>query len=99
MESGCRFRKARPSAPPASQETHDIFKVQVYYCPAEAMEHAFNGIANVLLDAGKLTEQLLESDIPALVWDSAIAGGWWRLASETPKRIFPEQIGHYSVWR
>jgi hypothetical protein len=33
------------------------------------------------------------------VWDSAIAGGWWRFASETPMCIFPEPISHYWVWR
>ena len=63
------------------------------------MKLAFNGIANVLFDSGILTEQLLESDIPLLVWDSAIAGGWWHLASEERKDIFPEQLGHYWVWR
>jgi hypothetical protein len=33
------------------------------------------------------------------VWDSAIAAGWWRCASETPQGIFPERVGHYWVWR
>src|ERR1039458_6084949 len=35
----------------------------------------------------------------SLVWDSAIAAGWWRCASETPQNIFPERVGHYWVWR
>jgi hypothetical protein len=34
-----------------------------------------------------------------LIWDCAIAGGWWHLASEAPTDIFPERIGHYWVWR
>jgi hypothetical protein len=64
-----------------------------------SMRQAFDGIAQVLFDAGILAEGLLGEDIPRLVWDAAIAGGWWRLASETRQDIFPEQIGHYWVWR
>jgi hypothetical protein len=64
-----------------------------------SMRHAFDGISQVLFDVGILTEQLLEKDIPLLVWDSAIAGGWWRFASETRQDIFPEELGHYWVWR
>jgi hypothetical protein len=64
-----------------------------------AMRQAFDGIARVLFDAGILTEDLLRTDVPQFVWDSAIAGGWWRLASETCQNIFPEQLGHYWVWR
>jgi len=65
----------------------------------EAMKSAFDGIAKVLFEAGILTDRLLHNEIPNLVWDSAIAGGWYRLASETPDRIFPERLGHYYVWR
>lgn len=57
-----------------------------------SMRQAFDRIAGVLFDAGILTEDLLRKDIPQLVWDSAIAGGWWRLASETRQDIFPEQL-------
>jgi hypothetical protein len=64
-----------------------------------SMRQAFDGIARVLFDGGILTEDLLQTDIPQLVWDSAIAGGWWRLASEMRQNIFPEQLGHYWVWR
>lgn len=64
-----------------------------------SMRQAFDGIASVLFDAGILTEDLLQTDVPQLVWDSAIAGGWWRLASETCQDIFPERLGHYWVWR
>jgi hypothetical protein len=64
-----------------------------------AMKLAFDGIAKVLFAAGILTDQLLQDEIPILVWDSAIAGGWYRHASETPERIFPERLGHYHVWR
>lgn len=64
-----------------------------------ALKLACNGIAKVLFDAGALTERLLKNEIPALVWDSAIAGGWYRFASERPARIFPEQLGHYYAWR
>jgi hypothetical protein len=62
------------------------------------MRQAFDGIAGVLIDAGILTEDLLREEIPELVWDSAIAGGWWRRASETRRDIFREQRGHYWVW-
>ena len=64
-----------------------------------AMKTAFDGIAHILLDAALLSEQRLAVDIPKLVWDSAIAGGWWRLASETRQSIFPQALGHYWVWR
>lgn len=63
------------------------------------MRQAFEGIAQVLLDAGILTQDLLRQGIPELVWNSAIGGGWWRRASETRRDIFPEPIGHYWVWR
>jgi len=59
------------------------------------MRLAFSRIAAVLLEAGILAHKHLEKEIPDLVWDSAIAGGWWRYASETPLSIFPEAIGHY----
>jgi hypothetical protein len=63
------------------------------------MRQAFEGIALVLLDAGILTQDLLRKAIPELVWNSAIAGGWWRRAWETRQDIFPEPLGHYWVWR
>jgi len=65
----------------------------------DAMRMAFVGIAEVLLDAGLLTEPLLQSEIGQLVWDAAIAGGWWRFASEARQDIFSEQLGRYWVWR
>ena len=64
-----------------------------------AMKLAFDGVARVLFDAGVLTEEHLSKEIPMLVWDTAIAGGWYREASEVPKKIFPERLGHYFVWR
>ena len=64
-----------------------------------SMRQAFDGIARVLFEAGILTEDLLRKDVQQLVWDSAIAGGWWRRASETCQDIFPEPLGHYWVWR
>lgn len=64
-----------------------------------SMRQAFDGIAQVLFDPGILTEEILQNDLSQLVWDSAIAGGWWRYASEKPQDIFPEQLGHYWVWR
>jgi hypothetical protein len=72
--------------------SHDVPSAEV-----DCMRLAFAGIAKVLVDARILTVELLGNEIPQLVWDSAIAGGWWRFASETPKNIFPEQIGHYWV--
>jgi len=64
-----------------------------------SMKVAFEGIAKVLFEAGLLTRQLLQNEIPVLAWDSAIAGGWYRFASEIPESIFPEPLGHYWVWR
>jgi hypothetical protein len=66
---------------------------------ADAMRRAFREIAKVLSEAGLLTEGLLKNAIPALVWDSAIAGGWYRWAAEKAEPIFPEPLGHYWVWR
>ena len=66
---------------------------------ANSMRLAFDGIAGALFGGGILTPERLEKDIPALVWDSAVAGGWWYLASQTCSDIFPEQIGHHWVWR
>jgi hypothetical protein len=63
------------------------------------MRQAFDGVAMVLFVADILTESLLRNEIPQLVWDSAIAAGWWRWASETPQAIFPERLGPYCVWR
>jgi hypothetical protein len=45
-----------------------------------AMRRAYTGIAEVLSAAGLLTVDLLRNQIPVLVWDSAIAGGWYRVA-------------------
>ena len=64
-----------------------------------AMREAFDGIAETLFNAGILTEEVLRLALPQLVWESAIAGAWWRLASESPSTIFPERIGRYWVWR
>lgn len=64
-----------------------------------SMRQAFDGIVRVLFEAGILTKDLLRTEVPQLVWDSAIAGGWWRLASEARQDIFPEHLGRYWVWR
>jgi hypothetical protein len=64
----------------------------------DVMRSLFNGVAGVLSVAGKLNEELLNNEIPTLVLDSAIAGGWYRFASESPEDIFPERIGHYWAW-
>jgi hypothetical protein len=64
-----------------------------------AMKLAVGGIANILFEAGILSPQLLQTDIQILVWDAAVAGGWYRFASQTPANIFPDRIGHYYVWR
>jgi hypothetical protein len=65
----------------------------------DAMRQAFAGIVKILAEAGILTEELLINEIPELVWDSAIAEGWYRCAAAEPQDIFPEQMGHYWVWR
>jgi hypothetical protein len=62
------------------------------------MRQAFEGVAMVLFAAGILPESLLRNEIPQLVWDAAIAAGWWRCASEMPQNIFPERVGHYWLW-
>lgn len=65
----------------------------------EAMRQAFSGIAGVLHSARILTEEILQNDLPNFVWDSAIAAGWWRRASESRQDIFSEAVGHYWIWR
>jgi len=65
---------------------------------ARSMRQAFDRVAGVLFESGLLTESWLHDDLPGLVWDSAVAGGWWHLASETPQDHFPEKRGHYWVW-
>ena len=102
------------SAPSLSSDTRKTIKAQLLRAdgafdrspdddPESAalacMRQAFEGIAQVLLDAGILTQDLLRQEIPELVWNSAIGGGWWRRASETREDIFPEPLGHYWVWR
>jgi hypothetical protein len=62
------------------------------------MQRAFAGVAEVLWDAGIVSESLLENEIPALVWDTAVAAGWWRYASETLTDISAQKVGHYWVW-
>ena len=64
----------------------------------DSMRLAFAGIASALFDAGILTKELLEDEIPLLVWDSAVAGGWWYLAAEMRTEILPHRIGHYWGW-
>ncbi|HEV1286051.1 MAG TPA: hypothetical protein VNU44_12085 [Bryobacteraceae bacterium] len=64
-----------------------------------AMQLVFDGVAKVLFDAGILTRKNLQEEISILPWDTAIAGGWYRFASEVAKNIFPERLGHYFVWR
>jgi hypothetical protein len=63
------------------------------------MRLAFDGIARVLFDAGLLSEPVLTKYLPLFVWESAIAAGWWRFASETRTSLFREQVGRYWVWR
>jgi hypothetical protein len=70
-----------------------------FQADTQAMSRAFHGVARILLDAGILNKQLLEEDIPELVWDAAIAGAWWRFASETRQGMFPTKQGHYWVYR
>jgi len=65
----------------------------------DPMRQAFIGIAEMLSKEGILTERLLQNELPALVWDSAIAAGWYRTASEMRENIFPERLGNYWVWR
>ena len=52
-----------------------------------SMKLAFDGVAKVLFDAGILTEPILSGEIPVLAWDAAIAGGWYRFASETQTKF------------
>jgi hypothetical protein len=64
-----------------------------------AMKAAFFGVAKVLFEIGFLTTDILQKELPILVWEAAIAAGWYRFAAETPSTIFPEKIGRYHVWR
>jgi hypothetical protein len=102
------------SAPSLSSETRKKIKAQLLRAdgafdrspeddPESAalacMRQAFGAIAQVLLDAGILTQDFMRKEMTELVWNSAIAGGWWRRASKTRQDIFPEPLGHYWVWR
>ena len=42
-----------------------------------AMRQAFDGIAQVLFDTGLLSEDLLRNELQQLIWNTAIAVGWW----------------------
>jgi hypothetical protein len=64
-----------------------------------AMRQAFDAIAQVLFDSGILTEQVLQMDLPRLIWESAICACWWRFASESRNPTFPERMGRYWIWR
>jgi len=63
-----------------------------------AMKAAFAGVAKLLFGAGLLTTDILQKDLPIMVWEAAIAAGWYRFAAESPSTIFPEKIGRYHVW-
>jgi hypothetical protein len=90
----------RPKIKAQLMRTHAAFwrAPDASHADIQAMILAFDGVARVLSGAGILNKQHLEKDIPELVWDSAIAGGWWRLASETRQRMFPTKLGRYWVW-
>ena len=62
------------------------------------MRRAFAGVAKLLFQAGILSERLLEREIPVLIMDAAVAGGWWPYASERDQGISSRKIGHYLVW-
>jgi hypothetical protein len=64
-----------------------------------AMRLAYDLVAGVLFNERLLSAQVLSKDLPEFVWDTACAGGWWRLSSETLNPILPEKLGHYWVWR
>jgi len=63
------------------------------------MELSYSGICKVLFENGLLRNELLVKELPEIVWDTAIAGKWWRCASPDPADIFTERLGHYWVWR
>ena len=58
-----------------------------------AMKLAFDGVARVLFDAGRLTEQLLAKDIPGLVWDAAMVGGLVAVRRRNPPDLPGRGIG------
>jgi hypothetical protein len=63
------------------------------------MRLAYEGVAQVLFDAVALTQEVLDVDLPIFIWDCAVAGRWWHLASEQPTEVFSERIGHYWFWK
>lgn len=62
-----------------------------------AMSAAFTGVSEALFDSGILTKHLLDADVPVLIWDSAVAGGWWPWASDDDRNIFRRKIGQSAV--
>jgi hypothetical protein len=91
----------RPKIKAELLRAHAVFwkAPDALHADAQAMSLAFHGVARILSDAGILNKQHLEEDIPELVWDAAIAGAWWRFASETHQGMFPTKQGHYWVYR
>jgi hypothetical protein len=82
-----------------------LLKVEAVFCKSpdfstgkDCMRRAFAGVAEVLFQAGMLSERLLENELREFVMDTAVAGGWWPYASETDQGISSRTIGHYSVW-
>jgi hypothetical protein len=66
--------------------------------PTHFMLLAFDGIAEVLFDAGLLTHELLQGELRLLVLESAIAGGWWPTYEEHRKQVLPGLLGHSLEW-
>lgn len=64
----------------------------------DCMRRAFAGVVEVFFEAGILTEQLLEQELPVFVMDAAVAAGWWPYASEKDEGFSARKIGHYWVW-
>jgi len=61
-----------------------------------SMRSVFGLVADEYLNAGLLTESMLEASLPQIAYDAAVSGGWQTGAAEKSSRC-TLQFGHYWV--
>jgi hypothetical protein len=104
---------ALPGLSPASRrkikselwKAHATFHQSAYNGPfrfVKPMQQAFTAIAGVLFDAGLLSVEVLEKQLPLFILESAITGNWdvdYFVTDETRTKIFPGYLGHAATWK
>ena len=98
----CLSHDDRKSIDACFLRSHAIFLRSYANClPAEKpMQLAFDGIAQVLFDAGLLTPELLLGELRLLVLESAVAANWWwPTYGEQRTEVLPGLLGHCSAWQ